>query len=501
MKLKLISIPLLCLTLSGCVTVGPDYEQPAVPKADVSDISDASAKQGRQTSITKQSLASWWKVFNDPMLSELIQEALQGNLDVRAARARVRAARAQLTISRAGLFPSLDATGSYKQSRSMLSTDSNGEGIRGEASYYSAGFDAAWEIDIFGGTRRSVEAARADIQSEQAALESVWVSLAGEVAQTYVAICSYQQRLRVANDNLKAQADTLEILGARFQAGLSDELDVQQARYNLEKSRSTIPTLKSGLERSYNALAMLVGKMPGKLQKRLEKPQAIPKAPFNVVLKIPADTLRQRPDIRQAERALAAQTARIGEAEAELYPKFYLIGSIGLESMKSSQLFNAESNAWSILPSITWPIFRAGSIRANIKVQSAKQEQLAAQYEKAVLTAVKEIRNSLTAFNQEQNRLAALTAAVDAAQKAAEIAQEKYRHGLVNFNDVLDAQRSLFSYDDERIASQEAITGDIISLYKALGGGWQHMQTEAPQRSSPGAPKTAQTLVRWTHHR
>lgn len=492
MKLKLLLIPTLCLSLAGCVTVGPDYKQPLAPKADVSGIAAAAAQEGRRASISKQDLVSWWTVFNDPTLSELIQEALEGNLDVRQARAKVREARAQLTISRAGLFPSVDATGSYKQARAITTANADDEAMRAENTYYSAGFDATWEIDIFGGTRRGVEAAQADIQSEQASLESVWVSMAGEVAQTYVAIRSYQQRLAVAENNLKAQADTLEILEDRHKAGLSDELDVQQARYNLEKSRSTIPTLKSGLELSYNALAVLVGKMPGQLQKRLEKAQAIPQAPFNVVLKIPADTLRQRPDIRMAERALAAQTARIGVATADLYPKFYLIGSIGLESMKSSKLFNADSNVWSILPSVTWPIFRAGSIRANIEVQNAKQEQLAAQYDKAVLVAVKEIRNSLTAFNQEQQRLAALTAAVDAAQKAADIAQDKYRQGLVNFNDVLDAQRSLFSYDDERISSLATITGDIISLYKALGGGWQHMRTETPQQSTPAAPKTAQ---------
>ena len=491
MKLKLLLMGLLCLSLAGCMTVGPDYQGRTAPKPNLADVTGAKDMQGKAVSLTKENLASWWEVFNDPLLTGLIQEALQGNLDVREAKAKVRQARAQLIISRAGLFPAVDAAGSYQQGRSITSANADGEAVRTENTYYSAGFDASWEIDIFGGTRRGVEAARADIQSQQASLEAVWVSLAGEVAQTYVSIRSYQQRIKVAQDNVKAQADTLEILQARYKAGLSDELDVQQARYNLEKSRSTIPSLHRGLESSLNALAVLVGKMPGTLQKRLQGPRAIPKVPFSVVLKIPADTLRQRPDIRRAERALAAQTARIGEATAELYPKFYLTGSIGLESMKSAKLFNAESNVWSILPSVTWPIFRAGSIRANIKVQTAKQEQVAAQYDKAVLGAVREIRDSLTAFSQEQIRLAALTAAVDAAQKAADIAQQKYRHGLVNFNDVLDAQRSLFSYDDQRIASQEAITNDIISLYKALGGGWQHMRTKAPQPASPKAGDTA----------
>lgn len=425
------------------------------------------------------------------MLTELIHEALQGNLDVREARAKVREARAQLTISRAGLFPEVDATGSYKKGRDIVGYNTVDEAMYSENTYYHAGFDATWEIDIFGGTRRGVQAAQADIQTQEASLESVWVSLAGEVAQTYVAIRSFQQRLTVAESNVRAQADTLDILQARYQAGLSDELDVQQARYNLEKSRSTIPSLKSGLEISTNILAVLVGQMPGTLQKRLAQPAAIPKAPFNVVVGIPADTLRRRPDIRMAERALAAQTARIGQATADLYPKFYLIGSIGLESMKSENLFNSASNVWSFLPTITWPIFRAGSIRANIEVQNAKQEQLAARYDKAVLNAVKEIRNSLTAFSQEQERLVSLTAAVDAAQKAAEIAQQKYRHGLVNFTNVLDAQRSLFSYDDQRIISQEAITGDVIRLYKALGGGWQYLRSQAPGQAPAGPAQTA----------
>ena len=489
MSLRHILIPVMCLALAGCVTVGPDYRQPQTPKAKVSDLTGAKGQKGNRAAITKETLASWWKVFNDPVLSDLVREAMQGNLDLREARAKVREARAQLTIARAGLFPSVDVGGSFQQGRSLVGQDSNGEGIRTENTYYSTGFDATWEIDIFGGTRRKAEAASADIQAQQASLESVWVSLAGEVAQTYVAIRSYQQRLKVSRDNLAAQADTLKILLSRREVGLSDELDVEQARYNLESSRATIPTLEKGLESAVNALALLVGKMPGSLQKRLEKPAPMPRVPFSVVMMIPADTLRQRPDVRQAERALAAQTARIGEATAELYPKFHLIGSIGLESMKSAKLFNAESNVWSILPSVTWPVFHAGSIRANIEVQNARQEQLTARYEKTVLTAVGEIRDSLSAFNQEQARLAALTAAVDAAQKASEIAQEKYQNGLVNFNDVLDAQRSLFSYDDKRISSQEAITGNIISLYKALGGGWQPLEAAPPANVSPAPPK------------
>ena len=483
----------MCLALTGCMTVGPDYNNPPVPRAAVTNLPQTTAHRGSSASLAKEDLASWWRVFNDPLLTELIGEALKANPDLREARAKVREARAQLAMARAGLFPTLDAEGSYTQARSITSQNASGEALRSENTYYSAGFDAAWEIDIFGGTRRGVEAARADIQAQQASLESVWVSLAGEVAQTYVTIRSYQQRLKVSRDNLETQSETLDILRSRNRQGLSDQLDVEQARYNLESSRATIPNLERGLENAVNALAVLVGRMPGSLHKRLEKPGAIPGAPFSMVLGIPADTLRRRPDVRRAERALAAQTARIGEATAELYPKFYLVGSIGLESMKSAKLFNAESNVWSILPSFSWPIFHAGSIRANIEVQNARQEQAAAQYDKAVLTAVQDIRNSLNDFNQEQSRLAALNSAVEAAEKAAEIAQAKYKSGLVSFSDVLDAQRSLFSYDDQRISSQEAITNDLISLYKALGGGWQPLKAKTSPNKKPmqDALKTA----------
>ncbi len=492
MRFKHIAIPLLCLFAAGCVSVGPDYTRPDSPEPGLKGVADAKQQKQVEANLTKEKLADWWRVFEDPVMSQLIQEALKGNLDLRQARARVREARARMTISRAGLFPSLDSSALMQKSRKISTATPQGEGVFTESDYYSAGFDASWEIDIFGGTRRAVEAAQADIQAQQAALQSVWVSLAGEVAQTYVSIRSYQQRIKVALGNLRVQTETLEILESRLKAGLSDELHVQQARYNLESTRSAIPALKSGLERAFNTLAVLLGKMPGELQDRLKKSSPIPTAPFNVVLKIPAGTLRQRPDILLVERNLAAQTARIGEATAKLYPKFHLIGSIGLESLKAENLLSTDNRAWSILPRIDWPIFHAGSIRANIKMQSAKQEQMLAQYEKAVLQAAKEIRDALISFNQEHDRMAALGAAVEAAQAAMEIAAQKYRHGLLNFTDVLDAQRSLFAYDDNRIRSQEAITSNLISLYKALGGGWKPMQDTSEAGAPDKEPKKGQ---------
>ena len=472
----LLVIPALALVVSGCMTVGPDYSQPPVPKPNYFDVLQSGTGDIRpRATITNESLADWWRIFNDSTLTGLMEEALESNLDMHEARSLVREARSQLRISQANLFPSLDAGGAYTRSRS--SENAISAGVSGaidlESDYYSAGFDASWEIDIFGGARRSVEAARADIEVQQASLESVWISLIGELSQTYVDTRTYQHRLSVAEKNLRAQAETLSILVSRLAAGLSDELDVQQARYNLEQTRSTIPSLRSGLESSINRLVVLTGKMPGELHERLMAVKPIPVPPFEVVNDIPADTLRQRPDVRRAERELAAQTARIGEAESELYPKFTLTGSIGLASLKSSTLFNSESQTWSIGPGFSWPILHAGSIQANVRVQTERKNQLWAKYQKTLLTAAQEIRDSLTSYSQEQQRLAALQSAAEAAGLAVEIAQDKYRHGLVDFNSVLDAQRSLFSLEDEVVASQGILTQNFIALYKALGGGWQ----------------------------
>jgi NodT family efflux transporter outer membrane factor (OMF) lipoprotein len=341
-----------------------------------------------------------------------------------------------------------------------------------ESDYYRAGIDAAWEVDIFGGTRRGVEAAQADLDATRENLKDVWVSLAGAVAQHYIALRTYQARLRVAESNLEAQVETYELLESLFRSGLRDGLAVQQARYIMENTRASIPLLRTGIEASMNSLAVLTGSMPGDLHERLSETKPIPVPSLTVVTGIPANVLRQRPDIRMAERELAAQTARVGEAEAELYPKFFLTGSIGLESLKSSTLFDSGSEAWGIGPSISWPIFHAGAIRKNIQVQTELQEQYLAYYENTVLMAVKEVREALVAYAEEQRRRDALLNAVDAASSALEVARDKYKNGLSDFNNVLDAQRSLLAYEEQLAMSEGTISTNLVRLYKALGGGW-----------------------------
>jgi NodT family efflux transporter outer membrane factor (OMF) lipoprotein len=337
---------------------------------------------------------------------------------------------------------------------------------------YNLGFDASWELDIFGGVRRSVEAAGATLEASQENMRDVLVSLVAEVAKNYVDVRTYQARIAIAQDNLKTQEETYQLTVWLNQAGLSDELAVQQARYNLENTRSNIPTLRTGLEEAMNSIAILLGEQPGKVHKELMKQESIPVAPMNIAAGVPADILRRRPDIRKAERELASQTAQIGVATADLYPKFTLSGSIGLESISTGNLLSSGSRNYSFGPSITIPIFSGGYTLQNIEIQSALQEQYLIAYKTTILGALKDVENALFAYVQEQYRRQALIDAAAAAKQAAELVKNKYQSGLSDFSDVLDAQRSLLSYEDELATSEGTVTTNLISLYKALGGGW-----------------------------
>jgi multidrug efflux system outer membrane protein len=455
------------LILAGCAMVGPNYVPPDTP---VSPTWHSQLKGGLMTEeMDPKILAGWWATLNDPELSNLIDRAVAGNLDLKKAWARVREARARRGLAKSDLFPTLDAAGSATWSRSSKDT------VTGKTSdLYSASFDAGWELDIFGGVRRSVEAAEADLGAKQEDLHDVLVSLLAEVAVNYLDVRTFQVRLAVAEANLQAQSETYQLAQWRYEAGLSDELTVQQARYNLENTRSQIPTLRTGLEEAMNRIAVLLGEQPGKLHAELEKREPIPVTPLNVAVGVPADLLRRRPDVRQAERQLAAQTARIGVATADLYPKFTLSGSIGLEALS---LNNLSSGIWTLSggPRISWAIFKAGAIRQNIEVQSALQEQYLIAYETAVLSALEEVENALVAYAEEQQRRQSLSEATQAAQKAVELAQHKYQAGLTDFSNVLDAQRSLLSFQDQLAQSDGTVTSNLVRLYKALGGGWTSM--------------------------
>jgi len=462
---------MLLLLLAGCTTVGPDYVPPEMSAPPQWTAEMGGGLMAEHTDL--QALASWWSTLNDPILTSLVERVIEGNLDLRQARARVREARARRGISKAGRFPTVDASGSTRLIRGSEETGS-GE----ERELYAAGFDAAWELDLFGGKRRAVEAAEAGLQASEEDLRDVLVSLTAEAALNYVEVRSFQTRLSVAKANLDAQTETYNITKWRFQAGLATQLDVEQAKYGLEQTRANIPGLQIGLERAKNRVSVLLGQPPGSLEDALAEHKPIPVAALEVAVGVPADALRRRPDVRRAERQLAAQTAQVGVAAADLYPKFSLLGSIGLEALSLGNLFSADSRTHSGGAVFSWPVFDAGAIRSNIEMQSALQEQALFQYEAAVLTALEEVENALVAYAKEQHRRASLTEGTRAARNAVDLAQSQYSSGLIDFNNVLIAQRSLLSFQDQLAMSDGEVTSNLITLYKALGGGWSSLATD-----------------------
>jgi multidrug efflux system outer membrane protein len=457
------------LILSGCATVGPNYTM-VEPDAPIKWHTELAG--GLTTEVLQpETMARWWGTLNDPELESLVERAIKGNLDLKNARARVRDARASRGVSRADLFPTLDASGSATRSRS-----SENSGTGKESKLYSAGFDAGWELDVFGGTRRAIEAAQADLEATQEELHDVLVSLLAEVALNYVEARTYQARLAVTETNINSQEETYELNRSRYHAGIIDELTVQQSLYNLENARSQISTLQTGLAAAKNRLAVLLGKKPGEVHQELSKKKPIPMLPVTVAVGVPAETLRNRPDVRQAERNLAAQTARIGVATADLYPKFQLMGTIGLESISTGNFLESASRIWSIGPGISWSIFHGSAIRQKIKAQSALQEQALIQYESAVLNAQEEVENVLVAYAKEQRRRESLARATDAAKRVVLLAMDQYQAGLVDFSNVLISQRSLLSSQDELAQSEGAVVSNLVRLYKALGGGWKSLE-------------------------
>lgn len=447
---------------AGCATVGPDYEK---PRPELPHEWHTAARDGlRYGTHDPVQLAHWWTTLNDPILQDLIDRGVTANRDLEKAKARIREARGRRGIAGADLFPRLSSVGSYTTSRT-------GRDIVSNQDLYTAGFDAAWELDLFGGIRRNVEAAEGDLRVTMENLNAVLVSLSAEVGLNYVDVRTSQTRIVVAEKNLEAQKETYLLTKSRSLVGLGTELATQQAKYNMESTSSEIPTLRAALRESMNRLAILLGKQPGALDDELNGPGPIPAPPPEIAVGIPIDILRVRPDVRAAEKELAARTARVGVAVAELYPKLTLSGSITLDGFTIGSLF-AGNPSHSFGPSFSFPIFKAGAIRSNIEVQSALQEQALIEYESTILSALEEVENALGAYSQEQNRRRSLDEAVNAARQAAILAEDQYHAGRTDFSNVLEAQRSLLLFEDKLAQSAGAVTSNLIRLYKAMGGGW-----------------------------
>jgi outer membrane protein, multidrug efflux system len=477
----------------GC-TVGPNYLTPTMPLPD---------HFGATTRPVTEHVdfAHWWTTFNDPMLNSLIDRAAADNLDLKVAAARIREARAQRAVVNAGYYPTVDTNASYRRSRTSenaFAFNGSGEpaGSTGASSVtgntfgsftppgattdlFQTGFDASWEIDVFGGVRRDVEAANADLSAQIENQRDTLVSLFAEVARNYLELRGFQQQIEIAARNVKIQQDAADVAQSKARLAGGSELDVARAQAQVATTSSQIPALETQRDQAAHRLAVLVGREPRALIAELGPAHPIPQGPPEVPPGLPSDLLRRRPDIRRAERELAATSARIGVATADLYPKFSITAAMGMQSEQFSHLADWRSRFWNIAPGVSWNLFDAGRIRSNISVQNQREQQALFRYQQNILTALEDVENALTAYAREQARRQLLQQSVERSRRAVELANTLYQGGARDFLNVIDAQRALALAEDQLVQSDRLIGTDLVALYKALGGGWQSTNAQS----------------------
>jgi NodT family efflux transporter outer membrane factor (OMF) lipoprotein len=474
-----VGLLILVFAISGCTMVGPDYIKPTAPEPQ-EWLESADAKIQSKAA----DFSTWWMVFDDPILNTLVQSAYQQNLTLQATGIRILRARAQLGIAIGDQYPQTQqGTGEATAERTSrnLPNAANSERF---AYVYDVGFDVAWELDFWGKFRRSVQVGVADLQASIADYDDNLVFLTSEVARVYIALRTSEGRLAVAYDNVRIQTESLRLAQAQFDAGAVTELDVFQSRALLRSTEATIPGLETDIRQAKNALAILLGKLPGQIDAMLAGPGRIPQIPAEIAVGIPAELLRRRPDIRLAERQLAAQSAQIGVAKADLFPRFSLFGSIGYTTAGSTSppqsrnaglgdLFEGRSLGYSAGPSFSWDLFNYGRITNSIRVEDARFQELAVDYENTVLEAVQEVEDAMTAFLRSQDEVAFLADAVTAYKSSVNLSTRQYKEGDVDFQRVLDAQQNLVQQQDNLVTTTGDVGLNLISLYKALGGGWE----------------------------
>ncbi len=458
---------LIFFLLQGCLAVGPDYEPPdySAPDAWQSELVEGVASG-------EASLQAWWKIFNDPVLDGIMDRAVDGNLDLREAYARIKEARAIRGIARGERYPDINGSGDVARQRQSEDFGPVSP-IDGDQTdwVYSAGVGGTWEIDFWGRISRSIASADADFQATIEDYRDILVLLYSEIARNYVNVRTLQERIKVTETNVETQRGSLDITQARFKAEISPELDVRQAELNLARTESLIPALRQEAARAVHRLGVLIGDNPGALYADLSPPKLIPHPPEEVLVSVPANLVRQRPDIRSAERRLAAQSERIGIATADLYPSFFLLGDFGY--LATSDLFDYRKRVWSFGPTFRWNMFDGGRVRNRIAAEDARTEQALARYENTVLGALEEVENAIVAYTEETKRRESLLRSVNAAKKSVELVQVLYKSGLTDFQNVLDSERSLAEQEDAYVASVGLVTQNLIAIYRALGGGWQ----------------------------
>ncbi len=461
MKLKSIGTAAAILALGGCASPGPEHSVPQAPMpARWSAPADARAPDAAV-------LAEWWRQFGDPVLDGLVAEALSANLDLASARAKLAEARARRALAGSQLGASVDASAHASRSRSSRET---GSGATREL--YGASLDASWEPDLFGALARGVDAAEADVGAALETLRDVRVSLAAEVVVNYIDLRTGERRLAIAQSGLATRGETYDLARWRLEAGLVSELDVAQARTDLESARASLPALRTSVSEARNRLAVLSGRAPGEHPEGLAANARVPLPQRSAASGIPADTLRQRPDVRAASRRLAAQAARLAAARAARYPSLRLSGSLGLEALSFAALGNGAAATRSILAAVSAPIFDSGRIAASVGIQDALLEQSRLAYRSAVLAALGDVENALAAVAHSGERRARLSDAAASARETLTIAEQRYASGLADFLSVLDSQRTVLNLEDQLASGTGDLARAHVRLYKALGGGW-----------------------------
>jgi NodT family efflux transporter outer membrane factor (OMF) lipoprotein len=478
-------LPFAALLLSGCAEVGPLFSEPeaATPQSFAAEAGPLSVPEAGEADLTR-----WWSIFHDPELDSLISRGLAQNLDLKAAASRVRESREQEIIADAARQPNVSAaadTAQLHSGRNFFSSlfggsSSSGSGSGAPApsgggtntSLYSLGFDATWEIDVFGGVARSVEAAKAGTEAARWQMRDGEVSLTAEIATDYIALRSAQSRLAILQDELKSQNATLDLIAARAKTGFVTQLDVNQQSALSATTEAQVPALEAQVRTMEHAIAVLMGVQPENLTAELDKTGPLPEIPASLPVGLPSDLLRRRPDIREAERKLAQATAEEGVAVSKLYPTFNLIGALNLASNSLGSLFNSTSLNEAGIGMISWPLFHGGSAHANIRAKEEEEQQAYLAYQKAVLVAVQNAEDALVRYAAEQRRSLALQKALARDQSSTTIALQQYRAGLTNYVNVLTAQSNELQVNDQLAESRQALSADLASLYKALGGGW-----------------------------
>lgn len=451
-------------TLTACA-VGPNYVQPKT------EVAPSFVNRDAAVFSEENATAKFWTQFGDTMLDRLVNDALAANHDLRIALARFSEARAIRRATRFDLAPTVTAGAGYTEQ--LVSKDQVLPGYPRESQLYDASVDAVWELDFFGRARRNLEASRAELQEAEANLHDVQVLITAEVTRTYFELRGQQQQLDVARRNLQNQSETLQLTNVRLDAGRGTEFDTSRAQALLSASSATIAPLEAAVSRSIHRLSVLTGREPNALVASLQTPEDLPALPAVAAVGNPADLLRRRPDIRVSERELAASTARIGVAVADLFPHVTFTGSVGVAAGESGALGDAGTGTRLIAPGISWAAFDLGRVRARIGAARARNDAALAQYEQTVLRALEETENALVTHARARERLTNLSTAAAASSRAAELAKLRYENGAIDFLQVLDAERTLLQAEDQLAQSRTETATSLVAVYKALGGGWE----------------------------